>query len=133
MTEQPLTGRAGRPWPVVVLAGATWLPCWAVLRDDTTGVGLTVWGLLIALTLAPLCIRDGRAFRRACQIIAALLLAIEFLVSIPTMLLALPYLLVLCPAGWVLLLAVWNTGPVTRTIIGIALAVIPFSVGFATL
>ncbi|MFJ9843512.1 hypothetical protein ACIRYZ_24225 [Kitasatospora sp. NPDC101155] len=49
------------------------------------------------------------------------------------MLLALPYLLVLCPAGWVLLLAVWNTGPVTRTIIGIALAVIPFSVGFATL
>ncbi|MFH8383843.1 hypothetical protein ACH4E7_23320 [Kitasatospora sp. NPDC018058] len=120
------TDGADRPWPIVVLAGASWLPSWTITAPDVNGSLLTIWGLLIALTLLPLCVRGDTAFRRVCGTFAAILLALETLVSAFTLFLYLPALVAFCPAGVPLLLARWNTGDTTRTVLAVPVATLPF-------
>ncbi|MET8630749.1 hypothetical protein ABZW30_44885 [Kitasatospora sp. NPDC004669] len=87
---------------------------------------LAIWGLLIALTLLPLCTRSDKAFRRACGAFAAVLFGLETLVSAPTLFFFLPVMVAFCPASVLLLLARWNTGGTTRTVLAVPVAALPF-------
>jgi hypothetical protein len=120
MTDHAVSQPADRPWPIVVLAGATWLPaCLLPLLKHTPPDGqlIAAWGALLGLTLLPLALTRAAAFRRACLVIGAVGLAVEFILSLPFFLIALPFFVALCPAGALLLLAGWKKpGPARTTI-----------------
>ncbi|MBD0689596.1 hypothetical protein [Streptomyces sp. CBMA123] len=133
MNDRPCSLRADRPWQLVALAGASWLPPWAVAGRDVNGEIVAIWLLLLALTVLPLSYRDPRAFRRTCQTVGGILLGLEIVVSIPFLLLVLPFLVAFLPAGAVLLLAGWKRGGPVRTGLAAVLTAFPFVVAVGVL
>ncbi|MFF9644873.1 hypothetical protein [Kitasatospora aureofaciens] len=125
MTERPVPLRTDRPWQIVALAGASWLPPWAVVRGDVNGETIALWFLLLALTVLPLSYRNPYLFRRTCRIVGGILLGLQFVVSVPFLLLVLPLLVAFLPAGALLLLAGWKRSGPVRTGLAVTLAALP--------
>ncbi|MFD5461795.1 hypothetical protein ACFWIQ_03075 [Kitasatospora sp. NPDC127059] len=128
MNDRPNPPRTDRPWRLVALAGASWLPLLAVAGSHLNGELIAIWCLLVALTVLPLSYRNPWRFRRTCRIVGGILLGLEFVVSVPFLLMVLPFLVAFLPAGVLLTLAGWkHSGPV-RTGLAVVLTAVPFVV-----
>ncbi|MEV7596061.1 hypothetical protein AB0O91_01565 [Kitasatospora sp. NPDC089797] len=126
MKAQLLAVRTDRSRQIAALAATSWLPPWVVPADGPGGVVIALWCLLLALTVLPLCRAGFWAFRRTCLTVGGVLLGLELLAAVPTQLLALPFLVVLFPAGALLLLAGRMRGGPLRTGLAALLTAVPF-------
>ncbi|MFF2078479.1 hypothetical protein ACFVXG_27445 [Kitasatospora sp. NPDC058162] len=132
MTDHAFPRRTDRPWLIALFAAATWVQPWFLIDTSATWWAATLWFLLLALTVLPQAVTDPLWFRRTCRIVAGVVLGTEIAVSAPN-LLPLPFLLVLFPAGLLLLLAGWGRGSPVRGFLAALLLAVPFLLGFATL
>ncbi|MFB7618309.1 hypothetical protein [Kitasatospora sp. NPDC056181] len=136
MTDPLLPERTQRrPWPLVALAGVSWLP--AAAGDlpknwGSNGDSIIMWCLALIVTLLPLTMPSPKAFRRSSLIIGWLQFGTEIIYSLSFLLIPLPFFVAISPAGVLLLLASRKTGGRTRTTAGTLLAATPFILFFSS-
>lgn len=133
MPGQRLTRRADRPWPIAALAAATWAQPWAMGSQHVNPWSLAIWTTLVVLTALPLVFTDPWTFRQTCLIIGAVLLGTESMISLPTLLTALPVLVALFPAGALLLVAGWKRPGPARIVLTAVLLAVPGLTGVTSL
>ncbi|MFF2078478.1 hypothetical protein ACFVXG_27440 [Kitasatospora sp. NPDC058162] len=125
MSGHLFTRRADRPWPIALFAAATWVQPWVTNTHHINPWLIALWLVLGALTALPLLIADPVRFRQACLTVGGLLLGLEVLISLPFLLIILPFYVALFPAGALLLLAGWRRRGPARGILTAVLLVVP--------
>ncbi|MEU8514691.1 hypothetical protein AB0C76_24290 [Kitasatospora sp. NPDC048722] len=118
----------GRPSSrlLVALAVVAWVP--VAVRGLHDGAGAGYWGLfsaLIGTTASPLALPGGPVFRNACLAVGWLQFGIEIVLSVPFMLLAVPWFVFVFPSGVVLLLASRRGRGTVGTAVPVLLAACP--------
>ncbi|MFD5461794.1 hypothetical protein ACFWIQ_03070 [Kitasatospora sp. NPDC127059] len=133
MTGRLFAFRTDRPWLIALFALATWVQPWILIGATAAWWLITLWGLCLALNALPLVIADPLGFRRTCLTVGSLVLGTQIALAAPYLLIPLPFVLILFPAGPLLLLAGWKNGALARGTLAALLLIIPVLTGFTTL
>ncbi|MFH8387365.1 hypothetical protein ACH4E7_41765 [Kitasatospora sp. NPDC018058] len=117
-----------RPWGLAAWAGASWLiyaVAYVAGYAGADGETLVRWCLAGFSTLIPLGVPGHRGFRVACLVVGWLQFGIEIGLSLPWLLIPLPYLVAFFPSGVVLLLAGRRNGGPSGKVVGALLSLVP--------
>ncbi|MEV7596062.1 hypothetical protein AB0O91_01570 [Kitasatospora sp. NPDC089797] len=133
MTVRLFAFRTDRLWPIALVAAVTWVQPWVLVGFSAAWWLVALWALFLTLGAVPLAIADPLRFRRTSLVIGGAVLGTQVALAVPYLLIPLPFVLALFPAGLLLLLAGGKRCAPARGLLAALLLVIPATTAFTTL